>query len=263
MAGGRDSGNGGSRMSILTEVRRTAWDTETTGPDPVNDRIVSAAFIVRTPGADDLRFTYLINPGVPIPKEVSDIHGIDDAKAQAEGQAPKAVLNELADHLVAAISRNLPVVAYNQAFDWSMLHYELIRHGLPTVYDRLGGEPVTLLDPMVIDRKFGERPEGKGQRKLKPTAERYGVVVEDWHEAKADAVAALGICEAQFERFPELSRMVPRQLFAAQRQWRAKQAAGTQWWFREKATPEEGGDPNKVIDGSWPLVPASRAGGAS
>ena len=241
-------------------VRRTAWDTETTGTDPVNDRIVTAAFVVRTPGRDDLPFTYLINPGVPIPPETTEVHGITDAKVQAEGREPKAALNELADHLTAAIIHYLPVVAYNQSFDWSMLHYELLRHGLPTVYDRIGGDPITLIDPLVLDKKFGERPEGKGQRRLQPTAERYGVVIEDWHEAQADAVAALAIAEMQFERFPELGRMTPQQLFVAQRQWRAKQAAGTQWWFREKATPEEGGDPNKVIDGSWPLIPAQRGG---
>lgn len=250
-------------MNAFADVWKASWDTETTGTDPVNDRIVTAAFVVRAPGMDDRPFSYLINPGVPIPKDVSDIHGIDDAKAQAEGQDPKTALDEIANHLVAAISRGMPVIAFNHSFDWSILHYDLIRNGLPTMYDRLGGEPVTLVDPLVIDKKFGERPDGKGQRRLKPTAGRYGVELKDWHEAQADAMAALMIAEAQFARFPELSNLTPVQLFAAQKQWRAKQAAGTQWWFRNKATAEEGGDPNKVIDGSWPLVPAQRDGGAS
>ncbi|MFE7972963.1 exonuclease domain-containing protein [Streptomyces shenzhenensis] len=250
-------------MNAFADVWRTAWDTETTGTDPVNDRIVTAAFIVRAPGMDDRPFTWLINPGVPIPPETTEVHGIDDAKAQAEGQDPKTALDAIAGHLVAAITRNMPVVAFNQSFDWSILHYELIRNGLPTMYDRLGREPVTLVDPLVLDKKFGERPTGKGQRRLQPTAERYGVKLDDWHEAKADALAALLIAEEQFERFPQLARMTPEQLFGAQQQWRAKQAAGTQWWFREKATPEEGGDPNKVIDGSWPLIPAPRDGGES
>lgn len=249
-------------MNAFADIPRTAWDTETTGTDPVNDRIVTAAFIVRTPGVEKPRpFTWLINPGVPIPPATTEVHGIDDAKVQAEGQEPKAALDELAGHLVAAITRYLPVVAFNQSFDWSMLHYELLRHGLPTVYDRLGAEPVTLIDPLVLDKRFGERPDGMGQRKLKPTAARYGVELKDWHEAEADALAALMIAEAQFERFPELSRFSPEQLFAAQKQWRAKQQAGTQWWFRNKATPEQGGDPNKVIDGSWPLIPQQRDGG--
>jgi DNA polymerase-3 subunit epsilon len=247
----------------FADVWKAAWDTETTGTSVHDDRIVSAAFIVRAPGMKDRSFAWIINPGVPIPPDVAELHGIDDAKVQAEGREPKAALDEIAGHLTAAITRGMPVIAYNQAFDWSILHYELLRHDLPTVYDRLADEPVTLVDPLVIDKKFGERPEGKNQRRLKPTAARYGVTVENWHEAEADATAALAIAEAQFERFPELSRLVPQQLFTAQKAWRAKQAAGTQWWFREKATVEEGGDPNKVIDGSWPLIPVQRDGGAS
>lgn len=247
----------------FADIRRLAWDTETTGTNPLEDRIVTAAIVVRGGGREDRTFPYLINPKVPIPPEASEIHKVTDAMVQADGRDPKEALDEIAGQLAAAINWGMPVVAYNHSFDWSILHYELRRHGLPTVYDRLGADPVTLVDPMVIDRKFGERPEGKGQRKLEPTAGRYGVEVTDWHEATADAKAALGIAEAQFARFPELSRLRPEQLFIAQQQWRAKQAAGTQWWFREKATPEQGGDPNKVIDGSWPLIPAPRDGGAA
>jgi DNA polymerase-3 subunit epsilon len=49
-------------------------------------------------------------------------------------------------------------------------------------------------------------------------------------------------------------------LFAAQRAWRAEQQAGLQTWFRTKATAEQGGAPDKVIDGSWPLIPAQHGG---
>jgi DNA polymerase-3 subunit epsilon len=54
--------------------------------------------------------------------------------------------------------------------------------------------------------------------------------------------------------------MGPADLFAAQQRWRAEQQASLQQWFRTKASPEQGGDPNKVIDGSWPLIPAPRGG---
>lgn len=247
----------------FASVWKAAWDTETTGTDVTNDRIITAAFLVAVPGQKPRVFDWLINPGVPIPAESTEVHGIDDAKAQAEGMDPKVALDQIAGHLTTALVRRMPLIAYNQSFDWSILHHELVRHGLPTMYDRIDGDPITLVDPYVLDRQFGERPDGKGQRKLEPTAGRYGVKVTDWHEATADAEAALRIAEAQFGLFPALSLLTPEQLFTAQRRWRAKQAAGTQWWFREKATPEEGGDPNKVIDGSWPLIPAQRGGEAS
>lgn len=247
----------------FTDIRKTAWDTETTGPNPLEDRIVSAAFIVRTPGEKDRTFPFLINPGVPIPAGAYEVHGIDDAKAQAEGRDPKDALDEIAGHLAAALTRGLPLIAFNQSFDWSILHYELIRNGLPTMADRVGPGPLPLVDPHVIDKEWYRGVRGQGQRKLKPTADRYGVGLSNWHDADADALAALLIAEKQFARFPALNSWGPEQLFFAQQKWRADQQASLQDWFRKKATPEQGGDPNKVIDGSWPLISAQQAGGAS
>jgi DNA polymerase-3 subunit epsilon len=250
-------------VNTFLDRLRLGWDTETTGPDPTEDRIVSAALVLRGDGLADRVFSYLINPGIPIPAEATAVHGIDDARAQAEGQDPKKALEEIATHLVAAIMFDVPVVAFNQSFDWSILHYDLIRNGLPTVEDRVGGGGVLpLVDPHVIDKQCVERIRGKGQRKLKPTAERYGVQLDDWHTAEADALAAMLIAEAQFERYPHLRGMGSKQLFAAQKAWRAEQQAGLQEYFRS-APLEKGGDPNKVIDGSWPLIPRQQDGSAS
>lgn len=247
----------------FADIRKIAFDTETTSPDPQDARIVTAALVVRGGGRDDKVMSYLINPQVPIPPEATEIHGVDDAKA-AEGAHPKDALEDIAGQLAAGLTYGMPIIAFNLSFDWTVLACELARHGLPSMTERLPGlQALPLVDPHVIDKQVDKYVKGTGMRKLKPTAERYGVELEDWHTAEADALAALLIAEAQFDRFPELSRLGPEQLFAAQRQWRAKQAAGTQWWFREKATPEEGGDPNKVIDGSWPLLPAQRDGVAS
>ncbi|MFJ8538113.1 exonuclease domain-containing protein [Streptomyces sp. NPDC093591] len=248
-------------MSAFAEVRRSAWDTETTGPNPLEDRIVTAAFIVRGGGQEERDFSWLINPGIPIPEEASEVHGITNEMVQADGQDPKTALDQIATCLAHAISLGMPVIAFNQSFDWSILHYDLARNGLPTVEERLNFAPLPLLDPHVIDKQVDKYVKGSGMRKLKPTAERYGVELEDWHTAEADALAALLIAEAQFERHPQLNSMGPQQLFAAQKAWRAEQQAGLQKWFRTKATPEQGGDPNKVIDGSWPLIPQQRDGG--
>jgi DNA polymerase-3 subunit epsilon len=248
-------------VTAFADVRKAAWDTETTGPDPLNDRIVTAAFIVRGGGREDRVFSWLINPGVPIPAEASEVHGITDAMVQADGQDPKTALDEIATNLAQAIAWGMPVIAFNQSFDWTILHHDLVRNGLPTVEERVGLRPLTLVDPHVIDKQVDKYVRGTGRRKLQPTCERYGVELTDWHTAEADALAALLITEAQFERYPQLNDMGPQQLFAAQKAWRAEQQAGLQEWFRTKASPEQGGDPNKVIDGSWPLIPAPRAGG--
>jgi DNA polymerase III subunit epsilon len=247
----------------FAHVRKIAFDTETTGPDPSDARIVTAALVARGGASEQRTVSWLINPGVPIPAEATEVHGITDAKA-AEGAAPKEALDDIADHLARALGYGMPVIAFNLSFDWTVLARELERHGLPSMADRLpGAEWLPLLDPHVIDREVDKYVKGTGMRKLKPTAERYGVVLEDWHTAEADALAALLITEELFVRYPRLASMGPGQLFAAQKAWRAEQQAGLQRWFRTKATPDQGGDPHKVIDGSWPLVPAPRDGAVS
>jgi DNA polymerase-3 subunit epsilon len=245
----------------FADIRKIAFDTETTSPDPQDARIVTAALVVRGGGRDDKVMSYLINPQVPIPAEATEIHGIDDAKA-SEGAHPKDALEDIAGQLAAGLRYGMPVIAFNLAFDWTVLTRELARHGLPSMAERLPGVgALPLLDPHVVDRQVDKYVKGSGMRKLKPTAERYGVELEDWHTAEADALAALLIAEAQFAKYPRLNDMGPQQLFAAQKAWRAEQQAGLQQWFRTKAAPEQGGAPDKVIDGSWPLIPQQRDGG--
>ncbi|MEU5608403.1 exonuclease domain-containing protein [Streptomyces sparsogenes] len=228
------------------EARRIGWDTETTSTDPTQARIVTAALVGRGGTAPDRVQTWLINPGVPIPPETTAIHGIDDAKAQAEGQAPKAALDELAGTMARAIRYGTPLVAFNTAYDWSVLHYELMRHGLPTMADRLGGEPYTLVDPLVLDKQADRYR--KGSRKLKAVAEHYGVELTDWHTAEADALAALRIAEALYERHPRLNDYAPQRLFLAQQAWREEQQVSLQAHFRKK-------DPNAYCAPEWPLIP--------
>lgn len=248
-------------MTSFAQVRKLAFDTETTGLDPNEARIVTAALIARGGGRPDQTMSWLINPGVPIPAEAAEVHGITDAKAQAEGAEPKAALEEIADRLTAALRWGMPVIAFNLAYDWTVLNRDLDRHSLPTMVERLTGlTALPLIDPHVIDREVDRFRKGSGRRKLKPTCEVYGVELADWHTAEADALAALLIAEAQFERHPYLNDYGPEGLFQQQKFWRATQQAGLQRWFRTKATPEQGGDPNKVIDGSWPLIPHQKEG---
>jgi DNA polymerase-3 subunit epsilon len=239
----------------LDKLRRAGFDTETTGPDPQEARIVTAALVVRGGGRADQAFTWLINPGVPIPNEAAAVHGITTEKAVAEGQDPKTALEEIADRLAAALNYGMPVIAFNLSFDWTTLDRDLRRNGLAPMGERLTTQYPALVDPHVIDKQVDRYRKGSGMRKLQPTADVYGVKVTDWHTADADAAAALSITEAQFQRYPWLSQLGAAGLYGAQQAWRAEQQAGLQEWFRTKATPEQGGSPDKVIDGAWPLLP--------
>lgn len=231
----------------FSQLRRLGWDTETTSANPLEARIITAAIVVRGGGLEDRTFSYVINPGVPIPPETTEIHGLDDQAVQERGADPKKALDEIAGQLAAALNYLMPVAAFNQSYDWTVLNCDLERHGLPSMYQRIDGEPYSLLDPHVIERQCTPRVRGKGARKLKPTCERYGVSLEDWHTAEADALAALKLTDALFSYFPHLEGMGPRQLFAAQKAWRAEQQAGLQEFLRQE-------NPRAVCAPEWPLL---------
>ncbi|MFF7130038.1 exonuclease domain-containing protein [Streptomyces sp. NPDC008240] len=234
------------------DSRRIGWDTETTSTNPAEARIVTAALVGRGGASPEHIQTWLINPGVPIPPETTAIHGIDDAKAQADGQDAKVALEEIAETMARAIRYGMPVVAYNTAYDWSVLHYELVRHDLPTMLDRLGGQPYSLVDPLVLDKQADKYR--KGSRKLQAVAAHYGVELTDWHTAEADAVAALSIADALFERHPRLGAYDAQRLFLAQQAWREEQQKGLQAHFRKT-------DPAAYCAPEWPLIPAQRSEG--
>lgn len=226
--------------------RRCGWDTETTSKNPAKARIVTAAIVGRGGASPEHSQEWIINPGVPIPPETTAIHGIDDQIAQERGQDPKVALEEIADTLARVLRYGMPLVAFNTSYDWSVLHHELVRHGLPTMADRLDGPPYSLLDALVLDKQADRYR--KGSRKLQAVAAHYGVKLDDWHEAKADAIAALGIADALYERHPRLNSYDPQRLYLAQQAWREEQQKGLQEYLRKT-------DPEAYCAPEWPLLP--------
>lgn len=236
------------------DSRRIGWDTETTSTNPTEARIITAALVGRGGTSAERVQTWLINPGVPIPPETTAIHGIDDAKAQADGEEPKGALDEIAETMARSIRYGMPLVAFNTAYDWSVLHYELLRHGLPTIEDRTGGAPYTLVDPLVLDKQADKYR--RGSRKLQAVAAHYGVHLENWHNAEADAIAALGIADALYERNPRLDGYDPQRLYLAQQAWREEQQKGLQAHLRKTS-------PSAYCAPEWPLIPAQQDGSTS
>lgn len=204
------------RMPLL------GFDTETTGVDVANDRIVTAALVLRVPGVSTDVRTWLIDPGVEIPAEAAAIHGISTEHARAHGVAPAGALDEIARELAHHLAQGVPVVAYNAAFDLSLLDAELVRHGLPTLPERLGRPVEPVVDPLVIDRWKDRFRTGK--RRLGDLSEWYGVTNEgDLHTADVDVLATLDVLEALVRRFPELARTsleeLHREQIGAHREW--------------------------------------------
>lgn len=222
------------------------FDLETTGTDPGESRIVTAAVVEVRGGEPVGRREWLADPGVPIPDDAVAVHGITTERAAAEGRPAREVADEIAEALVAHWRAGAPVVAYNAAFDLSLLAAELRRHGLPSLGERLGGaETGPVVDPYTIDRAVDRYRKGK--RTLEAVCGEYGVVHEHAHEAGADALAAVRVAYAVAERHGQVAGLDLWDLHRKQVVWYARWAADFQAWLRGKGTADA------VVDGSWPL----------
>lgn len=222
------------------------FDLETTGTDPRQARIVTAAVIEVRRGEPVGHRQWLADPGVEIPADAVAVHGISNERAAAEGSPADRVADAVADVLAGYWKAGIPVVAYNAAFDLTLLSAELRRHDLPSLSDRLGGAaPGPVIDPYTIDRQVDRYRRGK--RTLEAVCSEYGIVLDAAHDASADALAAARLAEAIAGRHPKVAALGPAELHRRQIEWYAAWAADFQAFLRRK------GDTAAVVDGTWPL----------
>lgn len=222
------------------------FDLETTGTDPREARIVTAAVIELRDGEPGARREWLADPGVTIPADAVAVHGITNERATAEGGPADRVADAVADVLAQYWRAGVPVVAYNAAFDLTLLTAELRRHGLPSLRERLGGlDPAPVVDPYTIDRRVDRYRRGK--RNLEAVCQVYGVVLGTAHDAAADALAAARLAHAIAVRHPKVAALTPAELHRRQIEWYAEWAADFQDFLRRK------GDTEAVVDAAWPL----------
>ena len=244
-------------MSGITLI---PFDSETTGTDEENDRIVQAFLGMLTPdGAQwEKAQTWLINPGIPVPEEAARVHGLTTEHLQQHGNPDaRGVLEQIRSIIVAeAYDRpDVALVIYNAAFDTTILNAELRRHGLAEIdYSR-----VNVIDPLVLDKRIYKFRRGSGSRKLTAVAPIYGVPVEEnAHDAAADCLMA-GRVALQQLRHEYLQGQTITRLQHYQKKWRAEQQADLESWFRTKA-PADRRDPNMVMSREWPVkTPAAIA----
>lgn len=222
------------------------FDLETTGTEPLEARIVTAAVIVVRDGAVEERWDWLADPGVRIPEQASAIHGVTSERASAHGRPAREVAEEIASTLAGHWSRGVPVVAYNASFDLTLLAAELARHGLPSLGDRMAGGVIgPVIDPYTIDRAVDKYRRGK--RNLEAVCTEYGVVLDTAHDAGADALAAVRVATAIAARHREVASLTAPALHERQITWYAEWAADFQDFLRRK------GNTTAVVEATWPL----------
>ncbi|GAB2709242.1 exonuclease domain-containing protein [Kitasatospora kifunensis] len=223
------------------------FDLETTGTDPAESRIVTAALVEAVGGIPVRTTRWLLDPGVPIPEQARAIHGISDEQARTRGRPPGAAVEEMAAALCERLAEGTPVVAFNAPFDLSLLDAELRRHGRVALAERLAERLVApVLDPLVIDRAVDRYR--KGSRGLQRVCEVYGVELQDAHEAASDALAAVRVAVALGERYPvQAGELSLSALHEQQVHWYREWAEGFQAWLRKDK------DPQAVVDARWPI----------
>jgi DNA polymerase-3 subunit epsilon len=220
--------------------RMAVFDTETTGQDPEEARIVSAC-LGAVGGAMDTRVAYhLVNPGVDIPEEATRVHGITNEQAQTNGLDPGVIVEELTEKLTSWWATGSPVVAYNAAYDFTVLDRECRRH-LGTAFEVSG--PV--VDPFVIDREMDKFRKGK--RTLTATAQHYGVRLDGAHDATQDALAAARVAWRIAEKYRRVQALTLPELHAAQVGWHAERQADFAA-YRQRI-----GQPVDDVSGEWPV----------
>ncbi len=153
----------------LEEAVFTFVDVETTGLSPRSARVCEVAAISFR-GAERVgTLAELVNPGMPIPPEVSRIHGITDSMVKDSpsfaGVAPRLL----------ALLENSVLVGHNADFDLRFLEAEFGRVGLrfPKLH---------VVDTLAIARKNWKF----GSNRLGNIAAELNISCGNWHRALSD-----------------------------------------------------------------------------
>ena len=211
-----------------------SFDLETTSANPIEARIVTSA-MVRIEGGNVDPVELLADPGVEIPAQASEIHGITTEYAREHGRPHDEVLAETVERIRRGWSEGLTLIVFNAAYDLTVLR-------------KLTGDfTVTgpVFDPYVIDR--AKDPYRKGRRTLGSLCEHYRVRLDNAHEATSDAVAAARVAWVQARKWPELVSMDTDELMENQAVWHHNSQTSLKRYFEGR------GRDASDISTSWPM----------
>ena len=160
----------------LAGYRVLGFDLETTGFNHKSHRIVQYALVGCDDDGSSIHLENLVNPQRQIPRETTNIHGIDDDDVKGV-----PTFKEYAPHICETMEGAV-IVGHNvDRFDWPFLRSEFLRagHAMP--------KPLAILDTLKIARKLKIPPS----HKLGSLCQQFGISLENAHTAGADAAATL------------------------------------------------------------------------
>jgi DNA polymerase-3 subunit alpha (Gram-positive type) len=157
--------------SLAGEI--VAFDIETTGLNTEKERITEIGAVLLKDGEEMDRFQTFVDPGMPIPAEITRLTGIrNEDVAGAPGQ-------EEAVRRLLAFADGRPLAAHNAGFDIGFIYEACERYGIPF-------EPA-YVDTLALSRAL--LPDLKNHR-LDTVADRLGLPQFNHHRASDDAVTA-------------------------------------------------------------------------
>jgi DNA polymerase III epsilon subunit len=111
----------------LTDHTFLAFDTETTGLFPTMHRLVEVGAIhFRLDGRELPTFEQLIDPHIPIPRDVQQVHGITDAMVHGQ-----PTIEQIMPHFIEFLGESDTILlAHNAPFDLSFLAIAFTRLGI-------------------------------------------------------------------------------------------------------------------------------------
>lgn len=178
---------------MLNLTRPIAFiDLETTGVNLSTDRIVEIAIVKLMPDESKQVKRKLINPGVPIPKASSDIHGITDDMIK-DAPTFKQAANEIKQFL-----ENCDLGGYNSnRFDIPMLMEEFLR---------------AEMDVDLSDRRMIDVQHIFYQMEPRTLSAAYRFFcnkeLENAHSAEVDIQATIEVLHAQVGRYEKLGNTI-------------------------------------------------------
>jgi len=164
------------------------FDLETTGTNISKDRIVEISILKVFPDGSEESKTWLVNPEMKIPKEVTAIHGISDADVK-----DKPTFKKLARDINNFL-KNSDLGGFNSnRFDIPILAEEMLRANVDfDMKNRVSVDVQTIFHKME-------------QRTLSAAYKFYcDKNLDDAHSAEADTKATYHVLKAQLEKYDAL-----------------------------------------------------------
>lgn len=244
-------------------MKTVTLDAETTGVDTDNDRIIT--FFLRARDGDKVVFerNWVINPGVEVPKEASDVHGMTTEWLQENGRTDVATaIEEIVHELSEYGHYGFVICGYNHAFDLAMLEAEAKRYnpGVEALRVKDWLPKYRFIDPAIFSRVFDKYV--KGGHKLITVAQRNGIEVEEdrLHAADYDVEVTEKLVKIFLNRaWQELSDirvgLTPDEFVTKLQEWQAdkkqKWADHTTKYFESTGKTNDDGT-KIVVSGAFP-----------